>query len=212
MAKKTKENTNSKDTDQRDEKVSRQDDLQEDLKSDLKTETGGRSNSDVLDENKDNVIDFETIKNKKDNESGKLEETLKEIEDLKSTVQRTQADFLNFKRRTEEEKDKVKAFANECIIMDLLEVIDNFDRALSQENCADESFFKGVALIKKQILDILEKNHVKEIDNQMDFDPNFHHAVMQEEGDKSDEILEVFQKGYLLKDKVIRPSMVKVSK
>ena len=60
MAKKTKENTNSKDTDQRDEKVSRQDDLQEDLKSDLKTETGGRSNSDVLDENKDNVIDFET--------------------------------------------------------------------------------------------------------------------------------------------------------
>ena len=61
------------------------------------------------------------------------------------------------------------------------------------------------------LLSTLKKNGVQEIDTTIDFDPNFHHAVMQEDGEESGKILEIFQKGYLLKEKVIRPAMVKVS-
>ena len=160
----------------------------------------------------DKVIDFEQKKSEKEANEDELGKAQKEIKELESTVKRTQADFMNFKRRTEEDKEKVKAFANENIIMDLLEVIDNFDRALEQENNTDASFLEGVALIRKQILDILEKNQVKEIETEQGFDPHLHYAVMQEEGEEPDQILQVLQKGYTLKDKVIRPSMVKVSK
>lgn len=159
----------------------------------------------------DNVIDFEQKKTEKEASETELDKANKEIEDLKNTVKRTQADFMNYKRRTEEESQKMRALANENIIKDFLEVLDSFDRALDQENKSEESFVEGVTLIRKQIFDILKKYHVKEIPTDISFDPNFHDAVMQEEGEKEGEILEVFQKGYTLKDKVIRPSMVKVS-
>ena len=78
---------------------------------------------------------------------------------------------------------------------------------------SETAFFKGVELILKQLMDTLYKFGLEEIDalNQ-DFDPNFHHAVIQEEADEPDKVIDVLQKGYKLKDKVIRPSMVKVSK
>ena len=160
----------------------------------------------------DNVIDFEQKKSEKEASETALDKAQKEIEELKTTIKRTQADFMNFKRRTEEDKEKVKAFANENIIVDLLDVIDNFDRALGQENQSESSFAEGISLIRKQILDILERNHVKEIETDKGFDPHLHYAVMQEEAEEPDQILQVLQKGYTIKDKVIRPSMVKVSK
>lgn len=163
-------------------------------------------------ENQEKIIDFMEGKEKLENQLSELDIARKEIEDLKNTVQRTQADFINYKRRTEEEKNKLSIFANEKLIIELLSVIDNFDRALGHPGETDKSFVKGVELIKKQILDLLAKNSVREIPTDIDFDPNFHYAVMQEEADESGKILEVFQKGYMLDEKVIRPSMVKVSK
>ena len=104
------------------------------------------------------------------------------------------------------------AFANERIMNELLLVIDNFDRALQSEQDKESPFYAGVELIKKQLEDTLFKNGLEEIDalNQ-DFDPNYHHAVMQGEGEEPNKVLEVLQKGYKLKEKVIRPVMVKVS-
>lgn len=163
-------------------------------------------------ENQEKIIDFMEGKEKLENQLSELDIARKEIEDLKNTVQRTQADFINYKRRTEEEKNKLSIFANEKLIIELLSVIDNFDRALGHPGETDKSFVEGVELIKKQILDLLAKNSVREIPTDIDFDPNFHYAVMQEEADESGKILEVFQKGYMLDEKVIRPSMVKVSK
>lgn len=186
-------------------------DIKDSLKQEVEKDTP--KEEDQLSEDKnDNVIDFESKKSEKDKADQESKDIQAEINDLKDTIRRTQADFMNFKRRTEEEKEKTKAFANESIIMGLLEVVDNFERALDQDINSGEAFIEGLQLIKKQILDLLEKNHVQVIDNDIDFDPNFHYAVMQEEGEKPNQILEVFQKGYLLKDKVIRPSMVKVSK
>lgn len=167
---------------------------------------------DPIPKDEEKIIRFEEEKAKKELEEDALAKAQEEIADLKSTVQRTQADFINYKRRTEEEKMRISAMANESIIIELLGVIDNFERALANPGNTEKAFVDGVELIKKQILDLMQKYDVKEIPTDIDFDPNFHYAVMQEDAEESGKILEVFQKGYTLKDKVIRPSMVKVSK
>lgn len=158
----------------------------------------------------DEIINFEEWV--KDRPEVALEQARSEIDELKKTVQRTQADFMNFKRRTEEERDRIKSLANESIVLEFLNVIDNFDRALGHEKVESEAFLEGLVLIRKQILDILGKYDVKEIPTDQGFDPHFHYAVMQEEAEEPGLVLEVLQKGYTMKDKVIRPSMVKVSK
>ncbi|MGN1144115.1 MAG: nucleotide exchange factor GrpE, partial [Anaerovoracaceae bacterium] len=122
-------------------------------------------------------------------------------------------DFQNFKRRTEKEKSDIYAFANEKIISELLNVIDNFERALLH-GAAGDSFAEGMNMIFKQLQGVLEKAGVKEIEALgLDFDPNFHNAVMTEDSTEyeSGKVTEVLQKGYTLNSKVIRPSMVKVA-
>lgn len=193
------------------EKMSNEENKSEEINNDSPNDENMQDSSD------EKIIDFNEQKAKLESEKDDLSQVKEElsraqeeIKDLKNTVQRTQADFINYKRRTEEEKMRISAMANESIIIELLAVIDNFERALEHPS-SDAAFLQGVELIKKQILDLLEKHSVKEIPTDIDFDPNFHYAVMQEEGEESGKILEVFQKGYTLKEKVIRPAMVKVS-
>lgn len=148
-----------------------------------------------------------------DGSSGKDQEKDPEEEALNTRYLRLMADFQNFKRRTEKEKSDIYAFANEKIISELLNVIDNFERALDAGN-AEDSFYKGMEMILKQLLGVLEKAGASEIAALgEDFDPNFHNAVMTEDSDEyeSGKVTEVLQKGYILNNRVIRPSMVKVA-
>lgn len=136
-------------------------------------------------------------------------------EDADARYMRLAADFQNYKRRVEKEKSDIYQFANEKIAIDIVEVMDNFERALAHmEDCEDKKFAEGVDLIYKQLKGVLDKNNIIEIpaENQP-FDPNFHNAVMTEENPdfESGVVIEAFQKGYTLNNKVIRPSMVKVS-
>lgn len=136
-----------------------------------------------------------------------------EEEALNARYLRLMADFQNFKRRTEKEKNDIYAFANEKIISELLNVIDNFERALAAGN-ADDSFYKGMEMILKQLQGVLDKAGASEIKALgEDFDPNFHSAVMTEDSTEyeSGKVTEVLQKGYILNNKVIRPAMVKVA-
>ena len=136
-----------------------------------------------------------------------------EEEALNTKYLRLMADFQNYKRRTEKEKSDIYAFANEKIVSELLNVIDNFERALDAGNEGD-SFVEGMNLIFKQLQGVLEKAGVVEIEALgQDFDPNFHHAVLTEDSAEyeSGKVTAVLQKGYLLNNKVIRPSMVKVA-
>ena len=136
-----------------------------------------------------------------------------EDEALNVKYMRLMADFQNFKRRTEKEKSDIYAFANEKIVGELLNVIDNFERALAVGQEGD-SFAEGMGLIFKQLQGVLEKAGVKEIEALgLDFDPNYHNAVMMEDTDayESGKVSEVLQKGYTLNNRVIRPSMVKVA-
>jgi len=126
---------------------------------------------------------------------------------------RLYAEFTNYKRRTEKEKSDLYAYAGEKFAVALLEVIDNFERAMDAKPEGDK-FAEGMELILTQLRGVMEKNHVEEIKALGEkFDPNFHNAVMTEavEGTESGIVTKVFQKGYTLSGKVIRPSMVAVS-
>jgi molecular chaperone GrpE len=140
-------------------------------------------------------------------------ETTKDEEELNTRYLRLAADFQNYKRRVEKEKGDIYAYANEKIVIELLDVIDNFERALEHSN-ENESFSEGMNMIFKQFKGVLEKSGVEEL-NALgeDFDPNFHHAVLTENSVEyeSGKVTQVLQKGYLLNKKVIRPAMVKVA-
>ena len=128
---------------------------------------------------------------------------------------RLMAEFQNFKRRAAKEKSDIHAFANERIVVDLLPVMDNFERALETETDDIEAYAKGMQLIFEQMKTALEKAGLKEIEALgLDFDPNVHNAVMTDNTEEyeNDKISKVLQKGYKLNDKVIRPSMVAVNK
>ena len=146
--------------------------------------------------------------------SDEVEEKLNsEIEELKNQLLRLQADFVNYKNRTEREKSNSIILANEGLILKLLPVLDNFNRAFTHVNIEDETI-KGFVMIKEQFESILKTEMVEEIESDgAVFDPNLHNAVMTEskDGVESGIVLETFEKGYKIKDKVIRPSMVKVS-
>lgn len=143
----------------------------------------------------------------------RIETLTKQYEEMKDLAQRTQAEFMNYKKRTAKEKQDLTVFANENILSDLISVIDNFERALDSAYDKEEPLYKGIELIKKQLTDVLSKYGLEEIEAlDEEFDPNYHHAVIQEEGETPNIVTEVMQKGYKLKNKVLRASMVKVSK
>ena len=135
-------------------------------------------------------------------------------EALQAKYMRLMADFQNFKKRTAKEKQDIYAFGNEKLIITMLEVLDNFDRAIDQGS-TDTKFAQGMDLIYEQFMGVLKKAGLAEIEALgADFDPNFHSAVMMEDTEEyeSGKVSGVVAKGYTLNDKVIRPSMVKVAK
>lgn len=146
-------------------------------------------------------------------ENEKTQEADQEDEELNSKYMRLMADFQNYKRRTEKEKGDIYAYANEKIVSELLDVIDNFERALEHGE-GDESFVQGMNNIFKILKGVLEKSGLEEIEALgTEFDPNFHNAVMTEDSSEYESgcVTQVLQKGYKLNSKVIRPSMVKVA-
>jgi molecular chaperone GrpE len=128
---------------------------------------------------------------------------------------RLQAEFLNFKKRTEKEKSNLYKFANEKLFVDLLPLMDNMERALASTEAGSDGIVDGLKMIKKSLDEVFTKNDVAAIEAiGQEFDPELHHAVMSDESDDhaAEHVIEEFQKGYKLNDKVIRHSMVKVSK
>jgi len=175
------------------------------------------------DARKDEVLEEEAVEETAETQEETQEEAKEEAKEEKAAdpeeealnlkYMRLMADFQNFKRRTEKEKGDIYAFANEKLIGELLNVIDNFERALAAGN-AEDSFVQGMEMILKQLLGVLEKAGASEIKALgEDFDPNYHNAIMMEDTAEyeSGKVSGVLQKGYILNNKVIRPSMVKVA-
>lgn len=152
-----------------------------------------------------------------------LEQKTKEVEDHLNSLRRLQADFQNYKKRVAREKQNIYKYASEDLIVKLLPILDNFERAMDSTKSKKDkegekefkSFIQGVDMILKQFKQVLEEEGVKEIQAVGEkFDPNYHEAVEQvaDERYQSDTIISVVRKGYIYKDKVIRPSLVKVAK
>lgn len=146
----------------------------------------------------------------------KLKELTNENQQLRDRMLRIQAEFENYKRRTEKEKIAERKYKVQDLAIELLPVMDNFERALQTEvSIEDKGFFEGIQMVYNQLGAALSSQEINVIDAiDKEFDPNLHHAVMQVENEAlaSNIVVEELQKGYTLKDKVIRPSMVKVNK
>jgi len=177
--------------------------------------TEKQADEEVPEKPEDEEVKAEDVTEEKEDEKDEQANT-EEEESFEKKYLRMAADFQNFKRRTDEEKSRIYTNANERFASDLLEVLDNFERAIEQDRIddADKQFLEGMELILKQLQDVLKKNGVEEIEALgTEFDPNFHHAIAMESSDKFDKgcVTEVMQKGYRLKDRIIRPAMVKVA-
>ncbi len=122
------------------------------------------------------------------------------------SLQRLQAEFDNFRKRTEKEKTEIVKYAEESLMVELLDILDGFE--LSLKYSKDE----GVKMIYSELYSLLEKKGLKTIEVRGDFNPLFHEALMKEDGKEENKILEELQKGYLLNEKVIRTAKVKISK
>ena len=145
----------------------------------------------------------------------KLEASLKEAEEK---AMREKAEAINYRKRKDDEVARMMKYASEDMIKEFLPIVDSFERAIDMDddNLEDEvsKFLAGFKMIYCNLVNVLEKYEVKEIEAMgKEFDANFHQAVLTEprEGVESGIVIEVLQKGYMYKDKVLRPSMVKVS-
>lgn len=150
-------------------------------------------------------------------EEEKYEETINELEETisqyKDKMQRMQADFENYKKRSEKEKREFVKYANEGLILKVLEAYEDLERALEVKE--DKNLREGVELIYKKMTKILEDEGVEEIETEhQKFDPYKHEALMTENNEdyENNEIIQDLQKGYTLNSKVIRYSKVKVCK
>ena len=164
-------------------------------------------------ETEEEVVEEKTAEELLQEKVDKLEEELKQSEDK---YLRLYAEFENFKRRKNKEIETNNVYKSQKVITEILPSLDNLERALQVESDNEEikSLLKGVEMVYEGLLNVLKSEGVELIETEnAQFDPNYHHAVMQEEDSEKESgaILDTFQKGYKLKDRVIRPAMVKVN-
>ena len=148
--------------------------------------------------------------------NAKIAELEAKIKEMENRYLRLYADFENFRRRTRQEMEAAEKYRAQSLVSDLLPALDNFERALKieTENEQAKSILQGMEMVYRSLLDALKKEGVEAIEAVgKPFDPHLHQAVMQVEDSnyEPNTVVEEFQKGYKLKDRVIRPAMVKVS-
>jgi molecular chaperone GrpE len=145
-----------------------------------------------------------------------LRELQREKEALQDRLLRTAAEFDNYRKRVERERRELSEYATSDVLLELLPIVDNFERALQAPAAGEaEAFRKGVELIHRQMLDLLRKRNVTPIESLgADFDPRLHQAVVHEPSDehREGEVMQELQRGYMLGERLLRPAMVKVAK
>ncbi|MGM8364631.1 nucleotide exchange factor GrpE [Virgibacillus sp. W0181] len=168
-------------------------------------------------------IEVEHSDNNENDHAEELAELRKELESLREEKEaalerslRLQAEYENFKKRTEKEKSAAQKYKSQDLANELLPALDNFERALKVEvNDDNRNLIEGITMVYSQLEEALKAQGIEKMETLNEqFDPNLHHAVMQVEDEEKDSntIVEELQAGYMLKDRVIRPAMVKVNK
>jgi molecular chaperone GrpE len=148
----------------------------------------------------------------------KLEAKEKEAGETYDRLLRASAEFDNYKKRSSREMEEFRKFANQSLIKEMLSVVDNLELAMNSTDghkAIDKDLLQGLEMTHKEILRVFDKFNVKPIDAKgQPFDPTFHEAVMQEETDDSPKntVINELQRGYMIHDRLLRPSMVVVAK
>ncbi|OLO38913.1 nucleotide exchange factor GrpE [Alkalihalophilus pseudofirmus] len=173
-------------------------------------------NNDEVNEQPESDVEQTEVTEELSEEQQKINELEQQVSDLNSRLLRSHADYDNFRRRTKEEKEAAAKYRAQSLVEELLSVLDNFERALAVEPTNDETktLLQGMEMVHRQLQDAMQKEGVEVIEAVgQTFDPHLHQAVMQVDSDEHEPntVIEEFQKGYKLKDRVIRPSMVKVN-
>jgi molecular chaperone GrpE len=177
-------------------------------------------NVELTEEETVETVPAEAAENNDENEllvlKEKNNELEKKLEEADNRYLRLQADFDNFRRRTRLDSEAGEKYRAQKLILDILPSIDNFERALSIEAADSQSnpLLQGMEMVYRGLLDALKKEGLEPIEAVgKEFDPHLHQAVMQGEDENfgANIVSQEFQKGYMLKDRVIRPSMVKVN-
>lgn len=165
-------------------------------------------------EEKKEDLKKESKKEAKAKKNDKVEKLEKELEEKNNQMLRLAAEYDNFRKRSQREKDAIYSETKVQLIGELLAVADNFERALANESGSAEDLRKGFEMIAKQFDDILAKNGAEKFGEVgEDFDPNIHNAVMHVDDESLGEnvIADVFNKGYRLGDRIIRHAVVRVA-
>lgn len=170
-----------------------------------------------VDENIEEIFDESgTEGNNEENAVSDAEKLQAQLDESENRYLRLRADFDNFRRRVTLDQESNRKYRSQSLISDLLPALDNFERALNieAENDQTKSLLQGMEMVYRSLMDALKKEGVEEIESVgQQFDPHLHQAVMQDSDDQyeSNVVIEEFQKGYKLNDRIIRPSMVKVN-
>lgn len=199
----------------------KRDEVKKEVEQELKEQTETKDTKEIKEaaettESKETADENISDKEKTDEKATEeIEKKNEEIEALNNKLLRLQADFLNFKTRTEKEKFATYGDAVSGVICDLLPVIDNLERAITADNSETDNFKEGVVMVYNQLMGILNKKGLKEVEAlHKPFDHNLHYGVAFEECEEYDDgiIIDVLQKGYTVNDKLIRPAMVRICK
>ncbi|MDX8359533.1 MULTISPECIES: nucleotide exchange factor GrpE [Bacillaceae] len=182
--------------------------------------------SENVDQVEENKVDLQNNDNQSDENpeetseessvNPRINDLEKKLDEAENRTFRIQADFDNFRRRTRLDREAAEKYRAFNLVSDILPVLDNFERALQVEADDDKtkSILQGMEMVYRQLFDALQKEGVEVIEAAGEsFDPHLHQAVMQVEDAEHDPntVVEELQKGYKLKDRVVRPSMVKVN-
>jgi molecular chaperone GrpE len=183
-------------------------------KEQLKQEKEQKKQAQNHGEQKAEQTQTEASEKEKNPVEAELEAVQEELDKHKELLLRTAAEYDNYRKRTEREKAGIYSDATAASVVEFLAVADNLARALEQENCSAEDLHKGVAMVNTQLLAALEKLGVKEMGKVGEaFNPDLHNAVshIEDENAGDNTIVQVFQKGYQIGDKVVRHAMVQVA-
>ena len=155
----------------------------------------------------------EVKKEKKPKKNKQIDELTEKLTLLEEETLRAKADLINYRKRKDEEVSNLLKYASTDILISILPVLDNFERAINKDDIPDDikNYLEGFKLIYNQLKEILKANEVIEIECLgKEFDPKYHQSISskKDETKESGVVLEVYQKGYTYKDKVLRPAMV----
>lgn len=198
--------------------------MKKNKKEDIEEKVEETLNEEINEETVEEVENTENAENSSEDELKELKKELmllrdkqkkleNENEAYKERLTRIAAEYDNYRKRTDKEKERIYTDACEDILKQMLPVLDNLERAVAVQGTSVEALKTGVDMTIKQFIDALKKLGVEEIETENGFDPNLHQAVMhvQDENFGENSVAEVFQKGYKKGDKVIRFTMVKVA-